>query len=280
MHIHKERAQGFLSRRKGVLVGTGLLILTLVLLTGGRREMGPPGRSAGVVTTPAQSLTSGIVGSVSSVLDRYVFLASAEEEILKLRGEVDGLKRELLKVKEYEYENQRLKALLGFKETTELPLLPSRVTGRSASAWYRTMVLDKGLADGVRMGSPVVTAGGVVGRVYEVGSSSARVLLLTDASSGVDAILQRSRAQVVVEGDLGPNPKILYLARGVDVEVGDKVVTSGLDGIFPKGLVLGEVSRLKSSPGEIFQSARLEPGADFSSIEEVFVILPRTEKAL
>lgn len=279
MRLHKDRPQGFLSRRKGWIIGAGLLVLSLVLLTSGHNASGPVGRSAGVVSTPAQSVASGITGRISALLDRYVFLSSAEADISLLRTEVDSLKRELLKVKEYEYENQRLKALLGFKEHTEHPLLPARVSGRSATAWFRTMVLDKGVADGVYAGAPVVTAGGVVGRVYEVGSFSARVLLLTDASSAVDAILQRSRAQVVVEGDLGPNPKLLYLARGVDVEVGDKVVTSGLDGIYPKGLLLGEISRIKASPGEVFQNARLEPSADFSSIEEVFIIMPRSEKS-
>jgi len=264
--------QGFFARRRNILFGVAALVAALALLSSGRR--------AGVASVPGQSVFSSLAQTIGSVADRYVFLSSAEEEITTLRTEVSNLRSELLKVKEYEFENHRLKALLGFKESNTFPLLPARVTGRSASAWYRTMVLDKGILDGVRQGSPVVTAGGVVGRVYEAGSTTARVLLLTDASSAVDALLQRSRAQVVVEGDMGPNPRLLYLARGVDVEVGDKVVTSGLDGIYPKGLLLGEITRLRASPGDIFQSARLEPGADFSSIEEVFVILPREEKLM
>lgn len=270
------RMPGFLSRRRNLLIGAGLLIFALALLSSGRS--GPTSRSAGAYDAPGSSIFSSIGQALGSIADRYIFLSSAEEEIGTLRGEVSALKSELLKVKEYEYENKRLKSLLGFKETTELPLLPARVTGRSASAWYRTMTLDKGTADGVKPGSPVVTAGGVVGRVYEAGATISRVLLLTDASSAVDAILQRSRAQVVVEGDLGPNPRLLYLARGVDAEVGDKVLTSGLDGIYPKGLLLGEISRLKNSPGDIFQAAKIEPSADFSNIEEVFVILGNSGK--
>lgn len=261
-----------LSRRRNILIGAALLVATLALL-GSRRF-------AGVRETPGQNFLSNIAQAVASITDRYIFVASAEEEIATLRLEVSGLRNELLKAKEYEHENSRLKALLGFRETTTLPLLPARVTGRSPSAWYNTMVLDKGLLDGVRSGSPVVTAGGVVGRVFDVGSTSCRVVLLTDANSAVDAIIQRSRAQVVVEGDMGPSPRLLYLARGVDAEVGDKVLTSGLDGIYPKGLLLGEIARLKSSSGDVFQTARLEPGVDFSSIEEVFIVPPREEKLM
>lgn len=267
---------GFIARKRNILIGAGLFLFALALLGSGRS--GPASRSAGAYAAPGGSVFSFVGQTLGSIADRYIFLSSAESEIGTLRTEVSNLRQELLKVKEYEYENKRLKALLGFKEATELALLPARVTGRSASAWYRTLTLDKGVTDGVRPGSPVVTAGGVVGRVYETGTSVSRVLLLTDASSAVDAILQRSRAQVVVEGDLGPNPRILYLARGVDAEVGDKVLTSGLDGIYPKGLLLGEISRLKNSPGDIFQAAKIEPSADFSNIEEVFLVLGNAEK--
>lgn len=269
---------GFLARKRNILIGVALLVFALALLSGGRS--GPMSRSAGARDVPGAGVFSAIAQSIGSIADRYIFQSSAEEDIATLRTEVSTLKQELLKVKEYEYENKRLKALLGFKEATEFSLLPARVTGRSASAWYRTLTLDKGIADGVKVGSPVVTANGVVGRVYETGGSVCRVLLITDASSAVDALLQRSRAQVVVEGDAGPNPRLLYLARGVDAEVGDKVLTSGLDGIYPKGLLLGEISRLKNSPGDIFQAAKIEPSVDFSNIEEVFLILGSEEKMM
>lgn len=270
----------FISKWRNLFFGAGLVLLSLGLLTSAPNDQGPLGRSGGVVNTPLHTLADVSGGLISSLFDRYIFASSAEAEINRLKTENDNLKQEVLKLKEFEYENTRLKALLGFKETVGHKLLPARVSGRSALAWYRTMVIDKGILEGVRQGSPVVTAGGVVGRVYEVSGSYARVLLLTDPNSAVDAILQRSRAQVVVEGDMGPSPKLLYLARGVDAEVGDKVITSGLDGIYPKGLLLGEISRLKQSTGEIFQNARLLPVVDFASIEEVFVILSPLEKPM
>ncbi len=265
--------QGFMVRKRKLLLGAVLMLVALGLLTSGQQHSGPLGRSVGVVGAPVQAVVDAVANWIGSVVDNYVLLVDAKEESRRLRAEVDELRRELMKVKEFEYENRRLKALLEFDKSTDLPLLPARVSGRSAAAWYRTLVLDKGTTEGVEVGSPVVTAAGVVGRVYEVGADSCRVLLLTDASSAVDALVQRSRAQLVVEGNMSPNPKLLYLARGVDAADGDKVITSGLDGIYPKGLLLGEISNLKPMPGEIFQSAELSTSVDFARIEEVFVVL-------
>ncbi|MBE0616564.1 MAG: rod shape-determining protein MreC, partial [Proteobacteria bacterium] len=134
--------------------------------------------------------------------------------------------------------------------------------------------LDKGTADGVAPDSPVVTPGGVVGRVFEVSASASRVLLLTDANSAVDAIVQRTRAQVLVEGRLWPSCRVLHLARGDEAAPGDRVVTSGLGGVFPKGLLLGEITEVQIQPGQVFHTAELLPSADLSRMEEVFVILP------
>jgi rod shape-determining protein MreC len=218
-------------------------------------------------------VVDAIAHSVGSVVDNYILLVGAREESATLRSEVQTLRRELLQVREFEYENQRLKELLAFKEATEFSLLPARVVGRSASAWYRTLVLNKGQDDGVTADSPVVSAAGVVGRVIELTGSTSRVELITDASSAVDALVQRTRAQLVVEGDMGPQPRLLYLARGVEASVGDKVITSGLGDIYPKGQLLGEIVELTTEPGEMFQTARLSPSADFTRIEEVFVII-------
>jgi rod shape-determining protein MreC len=136
-------------------------------------------------------------------------------------------------------------------------------------------VLDKGRIDGVSPDCPVITPAGVIGRVYEVSSSACRVLLVTDANSAIDAIVQRTRAKVLVEGRLGPTCRVLYLARGDDASAGDRVITSGLGGVFPKGLLLGEITRAEPISGEVFQGAELRPSADFSRLEEVFVGLRR-----
>lgn len=266
----------FLSRYRGIILGGGLALLALGVLSGGGGGDGIVGRSLGLVGAPVQVLVRTVADGLGAAVDRYVFLVGASQEAERLRGEVAELKRELLAVEEVALENRRLKALLDFKESTDLTLLPARVVGRSASVWFRTLVLDKGASAGVVPDSAVLTPAGVVGRVYEVTPGASRVLLMTDANSAVDALVQRTRAQVMVEGRLGPTCRLLYLSRADEAQPGDRVVTSGLGGVFPKGLLLGEVATVETKPGHVFQRAELAPGADFSRLEEVFVVLPET----
>ena len=263
---------GFLTRYRGLLVGAGLSLLALGILSSGRREGGLLGRSVGIVGAPVQAVVRGVANGLGYAVDTYVLLVGAKQEADRLRGEVAELRRELMAVQEVGLENQRLRTLLEFKESTDLRLLPARVIGRSATAWFRSIVIDKGFADGVSPDSPVVTAAGVVGRVYETDRSASRVLLLTDPNSAVDAIVQRTRAQVVVEGQLGPTCRVLYLARGDEAAPGDRVVTSGLGGVFPKGSLIGEIAQVDVRPGQVFHTAELAMSADFSRLEEVFVV--------
>jgi len=265
---------GFLLRYRGVIVGGGLTLLALGVLSSGREESGFLGRSLGLLGAPIQGAVRGGADGLGGVVDRYVFLVNTAREAERLRHEVADLKRELLAVEEVAQENQRLKALLEFKEATALRQIPARVIARSATAWFQTLVLDKGTGDGVAADSPVVTPAGVVGRVFEVSAAASRVLLLTDANSAVDAIVQRTRAQVLVEGRLGPTCRVLHLARGDEAAPGDRVVTSGLGGVFPKGLFLGEITQVEIHPGQVFHTAELAPSADFARLEEVFVVLP------
>jgi len=263
---------GFLARNRNRIAGTSLVLVAAGVLLSAREG----GRPLALVGAPAQTVTRGVVEGLGSALNHYVLLAGARQEADGLRQEVADLKRELLAVAEIAQENRRLKTLLDFKDATDLPMLPARVVGRSALAWFRTAVLDRGEADGVRIDCPVVTAAGVVGRVFQVSATSSRVLMLTDTSSAVDALVQRSRAPVVVEGRLGNRCRILYLARADDARPGDRVVTSGLGDVFPKGLLIGQIARVEPTHGGTFQMAELQPSADFTHLEEVFVVLQPT----
>ncbi|NTU60333.1 MAG: rod shape-determining protein MreC [Deltaproteobacteria bacterium] len=267
---------GLLARRWGALVGIALSVVALGLLATHRDRREGAAQPVGLLAAPAQTAVGTVTGGVESLFDRYFLLVGAQEEAARLRREVADLRRELSAVGEIGLENQRLKTLLSFKESTDLPMLPARVVGRSASTWFRTLVVDKGFTDGVSLNSPVVTANGVIGRVYQLGPSSSRVLLVTDTSSAVDAVVQRTRAQVIVEGRLGPGCRLLYLARTDDAVVGDRVVTSGLGDVFPKGLLVGQISKVEPAKGGVFRGAELTPAADLSSLEEVFVVLPRS----
>lgn len=263
----------FFSRHRGALAGWGLAAFALGLLLASRERGGLEGRPGSLAGTSAQTGLRSVTGGLGSFVDRYVLLVRAKVDADRLRREVADLRRELLSVGEVYQENQRLKTLLNFKEATDLPVLPARVAGRSASTWFRTLVLDKGSDDGVRENCPVVTAEGVVGRVYQVAPTASRVLLLTDTSSAVDALVQTTRSEVIVEGRLGARCRMLYLARADAAKPGDRVVTSGLGDVFPKGLLVGEIASVESAKGGVFRAAELRPSVDFASLEEVFVVL-------
>ncbi|PLX41027.1 MAG: rod shape-determining protein MreC [Deltaproteobacteria bacterium] len=264
--------QGFFSRRRNMLLGGCLIVLAVSVLFSGRENAGPVGRTLGLIGSPVQSLVGAVGSSIGRVVDHYIFLVGAREEAERLRAEVGELRTELMKVEEFRYENARLKRLLEFGEATQLEQVAASVVGRSASVWYRTLVLNKGSENGVAEGNPVVTASGVVGRVFEVSGGNCRVLMLTDASSAVDGVVQRSRDQVLVEGNMTPSPNLLYITRSSDVQIGDKIVTSGLDGIYPKGYLLGRVSDVTEEPGAFFLTASMEPTVDFARLEEVFIV--------
>lgn len=249
-------------------MGAILTLLALGLLSAGS---GSVGRSVGLLTAPAQSAVRGVTSGVTGVVSRYLFLVGAQQEAARLRREVAELKQELLAVEEVQRENQRLHTLLEFQKASPLELMPVRVVGRSASSWFRTIVLDKGTRDRITLDSPVLTPAGVVGRIYQVTEAASRVLLITDPNSAIDALVQRTRSQVLVEGQLKPTCRALYIGRGEEVSAGDRVVTSGLGGVFPKGLLLGSLADVEAPPGAVFQRAELIPSADFSRLEEVFV---------
>lgn len=264
----------FIWRHRWAVTGLGLASGVFALAVSGRDAPALSRPSAGLVGAPAQTLVSGVAGLFGSIVDNYVLLVGARHEADRLRKEAADLRRELLAVGEVIQENQRLRALLRFKESTEIPLVPARVVGRSASTWFRTLVLDKGSDDGVSRDCPVVTPEGIVGKIHQVGPSWSRVLLVTDTSSAVDGFIQRTRAPVVVEGRLGESCRILYLARADHAAVNDRVVTSGLGGIFPKGLLVGYISRVEPAKAGVFQTAELRPSVDLARVEEVFVGLP------
>lgn len=214
------------------------------------------------------ALWHGVAGGWS----RYLWLVAAEEENLRLRDENRRLRADLNGLEEVRLANERLRRLLDFRESVALPALPAQVIAEDATSWFRTVVLDKGSADGVREGMPVVVAEGAVGRVIRSAPHESRVLLLTDASSAAATLVQRNRTRGVCRGQ-GDALTLDFALRLADVAVGDRIVTSGTGGVFPKGLVVGEVTRVVREEYGLFQAVTVAPAVDFSRLEEVLVLL-------
>lgn len=242
------------------------LAAVLVAVTGGAA---PLAAGVAVATAPLQA---GVTAAFSAV--GLLFGGSLRRENEELRRELDRLRREVQENREQLAAADRLERLLEYRERSGFTTAAASVIGRDASGLYRTIIIDRGGADGVVPGQAVLAPDGVVGRVIRAYPRSALVLLLTDRSSGIDAIVQRTRDQGIVQGRGGAACELRYLERSSEVEVGDQVVTSGMGGIFPKGVRLGQVSGVERG-GEMFLGVEMRPSVDLARLEEVLVVTER-----
>jgi len=231
------------------------------------------------ITSPVQKAVWGIIGGVGSVWRGYFYLVGLEKENQALKGELQELKLQMNRYREADLANERLRALLNFKKSIATPLLPAQLVAFDPSGWFQTILIDKGRNDGVVQDMAVVSSEGLVGRVIGVGNHHAKVLLILDGNSAVDAYIQRSRARGVLVG-LGLELCLLkYVQRNEDVQVGDQVISSGMGGVFPKGLLVGTVQEVVRGSSGLFQRVEVEPAVNFSRLEEVLVVIqPPAEK--
>lgn len=224
------------------------------------------------LTGPVQAGFDNMILGAANVWGTYLYLIDTVEDNRALLEENRTLRAVLTQSDEVRLENERLRLLLDFKETQEIATLPARVIAEDASSWFRTVMIDKGLEHGVTEGMPVVVAEGVVGRVVRSSPRFSRVLLITDASSAVASLLQHNRARGVCRGQ-GEQLVFDFVLRQEEVRVGDRVVTSGMGGVFPKGLVVGNVGSVEKQEFGLFQAIEVVPAVDFSHLEEVLVML-------
>jgi len=221
---------------------------------------------------PVQSLMAFVTGGVSGLWTGYVALQNVANENQSLKTRLSSLETEYSKLVEYQHENERLKSLLKVRQANQFAAVVGRVVAHDPTRWAHTVTLDVGVFDGVSQGMPVVDGKGVVGQVVSVGPHSSRVLLLTDSSSGVDALVQDTRARGLVEGGAGDQLRWDFVLSETEVAVGSRVVTSGKDGVFPKGLLLGVVSDIVKTSGRLFQRITITPAVDFTKLETVLVV--------
>jgi rod shape-determining protein MreC len=263
-------------RRRGtlIIIAVVLCALVLVILQISGRYSGDEFHNVGLrPLSPWQRAFHWVVGSVRTVFQNYVLLINLKEENRQLQEEVRHLKQENADLKESAQTLERLQRLLLLKTRVPGPMIAAEVVAHSPSAWFRTIVINKGQRDGVKKGFPVVTFEGVVGKVTRVSSSSSVVLLVVDRNSAVDCFVQRSRTRGILEGEGEGRCYLRYVSRTEDIQVGDHIVTSGLEGIFPKGLSLGEVVTVEKKPYGLFQEIEVMPSADLGRLEEVMVIV-------
>lgn len=259
-----------------LLVAVNIILLTIT----GKHTQAPSGlgRGALVVVSPFQRELTAFVQSVKAIWNQYFFLVSAAKENQQLKKELGQRLHQLNSCNETGLANDRLRHLLGFEPDIQGPMIAAQVVGKDPSPWSKTVIVDKGLQDGVHRSDPVVIPEGIVGVVVEVSARYAKVLLLIDPNSAVDGLVQQTRARGIVKGGGAGYCVFDYVLRKHTISVGDTVVSSGLDGVFPKGLRVGRISEIVRQNAGIFQRVSMTPYVDFGILEEVFIITDPTSE--
>ncbi|WP_373497921.1 rod shape-determining protein MreC [Desulfococcus sp.] len=225
------------------------------------------------ITGPFQNVISFVIRSVKQIWFRYFSLISVAEENDHLKQALERAIERGHRCDEIELANNRLRALLDFQVTMEQKTVAGEIIGKDPSPWFRSIIINKGKRDGVRPSLPVIVPAGVVGIVTDVSDRYAKVLMMIDQNSAVDAVVQRNRARGMVRGEARDICSLEYVLYHHDLVAGDILVTSGLDGVFPKGLRIGTISQVTKKNSGIFQEVVVTPFVDFETIEEVMVIL-------
>lgn len=274
----------FFRRHSLNLTTVGLLIVTLQLMS-----MSVANRSVALggaqivnsVLSPVEKTYNELVQSARYLWNHYIYLMSVEEERVQLINRVKELEAHNSKLMEFEHENRRLRSLLHFSERTGMNGVVAFVIGRDPSNWVKSVTIDRGSVDGIRPGLAVVDGNAIVGQTTAVSRTSSKVLLLTDSASAIDAIVQRNRAVGTAEGGLGRTSlRLRYVLKlkEFQIEPGDRVISSGLDGVYPKGGLIGVVSSVNPSAGGLFQEVELQPSVDVYRLESVLVLIPELKR--
>ena len=225
------------------------------------------------ITAPLHGGIAAVNQAIYAVWYDYVDLVNVRRENKELRESVKILNGRLLESREALLANERLQKLLDFKTSLGSPSLTASVIGEDGAPWFKTLTINRGGVDGLREGMPVVVAEGVVGQVIKVAAGSSRVLLLTDNASSLAGMVQGSRARGGGKGKGGGRCSLEFTLREEDVKVGDTIITSGVGGVFPKGLAVGEIAMVKKGEYGIFQTIEVRPAVNVTRLEEVIVLL-------
>ncbi len=262
--------------RKNIILVFSILLFSLALMSISAKQQ--EGLSfldslAGLILSPFQNLFTQSVQSVSDGIDHYFDLVNVSKENEQLKLEVERLVHEKNELIERISRQKRLAGLMAYQDDRKKESLVASVIGRDATQWSKVVVIDKGSRHGIKRHLAVVTNSGVIGQIIHAGPTTSKVLLTIDSRSAVDSLFQDSRVSGVVVGTGEEQCEIKYVPNTAKIKVGDRVLSSGLGGIFPKGLFIGTVSQVVKKKQGLFQEITLAPSSDLSKLEEVLVFL-------
>ncbi len=269
-----------LFRNKPLLITIIVIVILIILLiaSGNSSGISKGAGAAGGIFSPVQEFFYQASSSIGGFFDNLVDTGDTAQQNKELESELEAIKSQSNNYEELKAENERLAKALEYKQnnpTQELVL--AKITGKNPGNWFDVFTIDLGRKDGIKENMPVITADGLVGRVEEVSLNSAKIMAIIDGRSNVSAIMERTRDVGAVKGNIANDALdvslyMSYLPLDADVAEGDKVITSGLDGIFPKGFKIGEVAKSTDTETD-GKNVKITPAVDFRRLEEVFVVI-------
>jgi len=267
-------------RRNGVLFVTVMLAYVILISAQVNSRAGVPLLETVVfgAFSEVQLAAATVVGGASRAWSGYVALRGARAENDALRRQLEDLQVRFQQEQALASRARQLETLLALRDSQPLSTRAAQVVAGGVSPDFRTVTVDQGTMSGVRSNMAVIAGGGVVGRVVTPGVRASKVQLLVDRNAAAAGIIERSRTQGVVVGTGEDTLAMQYVAGSSDVQAGDVVVTSGIDGIYPKGFVIGRVEKVERTGG-IYLHVTVRPGIDFLTLEEVLVVLSPPEPA-
>ncbi len=266
-----------------------IILLVVLVITAGSNNMSGTESVVGSIFSPIQKALYSATDAIGDFFDRMFAGSDLQAENLQLEAKVAELEGQLADYTEVKAENDRLRALLNFDaKANNLEVKTAHVIGKTPGHWFNIFDIDMGISDGIEVDMPVMTGDGLVGRVLHTGAHYSRVLAIIDSSSGVSSIVERTRDLGIISGSntAGDDDPLLTmdnLPLDADLMPGDKVITSGLSGIFPKSIAIGEVVEVSQSNDGMRNKAVVKPYVDFAHLEEVMIITSKplsTDEAL
>jgi rod shape-determining protein MreC len=263
-----------IKQRPGLVFGVAVVLHVVIISAQVNTASGIPILRAvtfGAFSELQRLITGGLTG-VQGIWNGYIALRGVNSENAALRDQIQDLQIRLQEERALAQRTEDLRQLLELRQRAELETTGAEIIAAGASPEFRTVTIDKGTSDRLQQDMAVLSPSGVVGRVILPGPRAAKVQLLIDRSAAAGAIVERSRAQGIVVGVGANELRMDYVPGTADVKTGDLIVTSGIDGIYPKGFVIGTVEAVERGPGS-YHEIRVRPSVDFSRLEEVLVVL-------
>ena len=251
----------------------GIIILSAYYSGSGERAIGGTQRWLVGAMAPLHNLTATIASPFQHGWGYVSSIGKMRDDNIRLREQNRRLRGRVMELSGFRGENTRLKKLVGLNEGSGLDTVAARIIGRSPSSWQAVVIIDKGERDGIRKNMPVMVAEGVVGQVAEVGSGAANVILINDERSGIGVEVERTGQLGVVEGRVDGELRLRFLPKDADIRAGDRLITSGIGQVYPRRLLVGKVTAIKTTQYGMERRLSVKAAVQFNRLEEVAVVV-------